>query len=277
RGCLARLGGSMGFLTDLTTQLRRDLADHPLDEGALMARATARPPARDFEGALRDSHGRPAIIAEVKRASPSAGSIAEATDPVAQASAYEEGGAAAVSVLTEPDHFHGSLLDLEAVRAMVQLPVMRKDFLVHPAQLIEARAHGADAVLLITSSCSDAELTSLLAMADDLGLGVVLETHSDEDLVRASATDASIIGVNARNLETLEVDVPGALSRLEGIARERVAVMESGIATRRDALAAVAAGASAILVGEALMRAADPSAMVRELTIRNDDRKGSTS
>ena len=255
----------MGFLTDLTQRLRDDLVRHPLDEGALMARANARPSARDFEAALRGSVRRPAIIAEVKRASPSVGVIADGADPVVQVRAYEAGGAAAVSVLTEQRHFHGSLLDLESVRAMVQLPVLRKDFLVHPAQLIEARAHGADAVLLITSCCSDDELTSLLSMASDLRLGVLLETHSDEDLLRALATDAAVIGVNARDLETLEVDVPGALARLERVGTDRVSVMESGIATHADALAAVSAGASAILVGEALMRADDPGAKLREL------------
>ncbi len=148
----------MGFLTDLTQRLRDDLTRAPLDEGALMARAMARPPVRDFEAALRVSVRRPAVIAEIKRASPSAGKIAEDADPVERARVYQAGGAAAVSVLTEPHHFHGSLLDLESVHAMVQLPVLRKDFLVHPSQLIEARAHGADAVLLITSCCSDAEI-----------------------------------------------------------------------------------------------------------------------
>ena len=199
----------MGFLTDLTRGLRDELARHPLDEGALLARASVRPPARDFEASLRASE-LPAIIAEVKRASPSAGPIAEDADPVARAQAYETGGAAAVSVLTEARHFHGSLTDLEAVRLAVRLPLLRKDFIVHPSQVIESRAHGADAVLLITSCCSDAELTALLAAAADLGLGVLLETHSDRDLDRALATDAPVIGVNARDLETLEVDVEGA-------------------------------------------------------------------
>lgn len=262
----------MGFLTDLTQRLRDDLARTPLDEGALMARAAARPPTRDLEAALRGSVRQPAVIAEVKRASPSAGEIADDADPVERAQAYRTGGAAAVSVLTEPHHFHGSLLDLEAVHAMVQLPVLRKDFLVHPAQLIEARAYGADAVLLITSCCSDAEIASLLSMASDLSLGVLLETHSDEDLERALATDATIIGVNARDLETLEVDVPSALARLGRIGTDRVAVMESGIAGPADARAAAGAGASAILVGEALMRAADPAALVHAMTMPATDR-----
>ena len=131
----------MGFLTDFVIDVRRELAAHPLDDGALLARASARPAARGFAAALRA--GGPALIAEVKRASPSAGAIDDDADPVARAVAYAEGGAAAISVLTEPRHFHGSLADLEAVRVSVDLPVLRKDFLVHPSQVIEARAHGA--------------------------------------------------------------------------------------------------------------------------------------
>lgn len=254
----------MGFLTDLVDDLRRALDRQPLDDAALLARARARAPARGFEEALR-AH-TPAVIAEVKRASPSAGAIAEDADPIQQAQAYREGGAAAISVLTEPAHFHGSLTDLDAVRAGVDIPVLRKDFLVIPSQLIEARAHGADAALLITSCLRDDELAAMLAIAADLDLGILLETHSDEDLDRALATDAPVIGVNARDLETLEVDPGRARSRLGRIPAERIAVMESGISSRADVEAAVAAGASAILVGEALMRAGDPRAAVRALT-----------
>ena len=134
----------MGFLTDLVAEIRRDLERRPLDDGALLARALARPPARDFLAALRDR--TPAAIAEVKRASPSAGVIAADADPAEQARRYEGAGAAAISVLTEPTHFHGSLTDLEAVRISVGIPVLRKDFLVHPSQVIQARAHGADAL-----------------------------------------------------------------------------------------------------------------------------------
>jgi indole-3-glycerol phosphate synthase len=252
----------MGFLTDLTDRLRRDLLERPLDASALMARARVRPPARDLAGALRER--RPALIAEVKRASPSAGPIAD-RDPAAQARAYAEGGAAAVSVLTETRHFHGTLVDLEAVRAAVEVPVLRKDFLVDPAQVIEARAWGADAVLLIAACLTELELIAMLRAAGDLGMTALVETHSDEDLRKALATDAQLIGVNARDLESLEVDVEGALARLGSIAGPRVAVMESGVATREDVVTAVNAGASAILVGEALMRADDPEAKVREL------------
>jgi indole-3-glycerol phosphate synthase len=206
----------------------------------------------------------PAVIAEVKRSSPSAGAIAD-RDPAEQARAYAEAGAAAVSVLTEPRHFSGSLADLRAARTAVGVPVLRKDFLVHPSQLIESRAAGADAILLITAAISAAELDALLAAAKDLGLGVLLETHSEEDLDVALATDAEVIGVNARDLETLEVDPARARARLARIPADRIGVLESGVATREDVVAAVAAGASAILVGEALMRADDPRALLRGL------------
>jgi indole-3-glycerol phosphate synthase len=260
---MARLGAPMGFLTDLTRRIRADLERHPLDDVALMSRAATRPPTRDFAAALAGHV--PAVIAEVKRASPSAGSIDENADPSERASAYEAGGAAAVSVLTEPRHFDGSLVDLEAVRASVQVPVLRKDFLVLPSQLIESRAHGADAVLLITSCLNDDELTAMLAAASDLGLGVLLETHSDDDLERALETPVSIIGVNARDLETLQVDVGEALARIARVPRDRRVVMESGVSTPEQVRAAVDAGASGILVGEALMRAPDPRAALRTL------------
>ncbi|CAN5780785.1 indole-3-glycerol phosphate synthase TrpC [soil metagenome] len=253
----------MGFLTDFMVRSRRDLAEHPLDEGGLLVRASARPPARGFLDALRAA--APGLIAEVKRASPSAGPIAEHADPVARATAYVEGGAAAISVLTEPRHFQGSLADLEAVRVSVQVPVLRKDFIVHPGQVIEARAHGADAVLLITAALTDGELSIMLALACDLGMGSLVETHTDEELDRAVASGAEVIGVNARDLESLEVDVTGALERIRRLPHDRVGVFESGVRTRADVDAAIDAGASAILVGEALMRAGDPRAAIRAL------------
>jgi indole-3-glycerol phosphate synthase len=253
----------MGFLTDLTNERRRHLAARPLDEGALLARASARPPARDLVHALRVSS--PALIAEVKRASPSAGEIDDAVDPVERASAYADGGAAAISVLTEQRHFHGSLADLQAVRVSVPVPVLRKDFLVHPAQVIEARAWGADAVLLITASLSDDELAAMLAVTHDLGMEALVETHADEELARAVDAGAGVIGVNARDLESLEVDVDRALARMRRVPGDRLAVFESGVRTRADVEAGVAAGASAVLVGEALMRAPDARAAAREL------------
>jgi indole-3-glycerol phosphate synthase len=257
----------MGFLTDLVARLRDDLREHPLDDAALMARASAMPPTRDFESALRAAAPL-AVIAEVKRASPSAGPIAEDANASMLARAYADGGAAAISVLTEPRHFHGSIADLQAVRSSVALPVLRKDFVVHPAQVIESRAAGADAVLLIVAALTDGELRALLEAAADLGLAPLVETHSDDDLRRALATEARVIGVNARDLESLEVDLEGALVRLGRVEEGRVAVLESGVATRGDVDAALAAGASAILVGETLMRAEDPARAVRKLLWR---------
>jgi indole-3-glycerol phosphate synthase len=253
----------MGFLSDLVERIRADLERSPLDESALLARAMASPPARDLAAALREADA-PAVIAEVKRASPSAGAIREA-DPAEQARAYESAGAAAVSVLTEARHFDGSLLDLQAARRAVSLPVLRKDFVVHPAQVIEARAAGADAVLLIASAVSETELKALLASAIDLGLGALVEAHREEDLDRALATEAELIGVNARDLETLEMHPDRALALLRRIPRDRLAVAESGVGTRADVERVVQAGANAILVGEALMRAEDPAAKLREL------------
>jgi indole-3-glycerol phosphate synthase len=252
----------MGFLTDLVGDLRRRLERDPLDESGLMAVAMHLPPARPFEDALRGS--RPALIAEYKRASPSAGAIAE-PDVASQARAYEEGGAAAISVLTEPTRFDGALADLRAVRLAAGLPVVRKDFLVHPAQVIESRAAGSDAILLIAAALSELELKGMLAVAADLGLGALVETHSEEDLAKALATDAPVIGVNARDLETLEVDVERALAMLPDVPSDRVAVLESGVSTRVDVERAIDAGAGVVLVGETLMRSPDPAATIRSL------------
>lgn len=257
----------MGFLTDITAQLRSRYAE-PADLGQLRAAAAAAPPARDLAAALRAGASTAAgiaLIAEVKRASPSAGVIADDVDPVRQAVAYDSAGAAAVSVLTEPSHFHGSLEDLRAVRDSVDVPVLRKDFIVHEAQVFEARAAGADSVLLITACLADDELSALLARSRDLGMEPLVETHADADIQRALATDARIIGVNARDLETLEVDVLAARRRVATIGPGRVVVAESGIRDRLDVEALRSAGASAILVGETLMRSGDPAATAADL------------
>jgi indole-3-glycerol phosphate synthase len=252
----------MGFLTDLIGDLRRRLEREPLDESGLLTVAMHLPPPRPFEDSLRGT--RPALIAEYKRSSPSAGSIAD-PDVASQARAYAEGGAAVISVLTEPTRFDGALADLRAVRLAVDLPVLRKDFLVHPAQVIESRAAGGDAVLLIAAALSELELKGMLAVAADLGLGALIETHSEDDLAKAVATDAPVIGVNARDLETLEVDVERALAMLPEVPSDRVAVLESGVSTREDVERAIDAGARGVLVGETLMRSADPRATIRSL------------
>ena len=252
----------MGFLTDVLDDLRRRLERDPLDEPGLLAVAMHLPPPRPFEDALRSAP--PALIAEYKRSSPSAGAISE-PDVASQARAYEEGGAAAISVLTEPTRFDGALADLRAVRLAVSLPVLRKDFLVHPAQVIQSRAAGGDAVLLIAAALSELELKGMLAVAVDLGLDALVETHSEEDLAKALATDAPVIGVNARDLETLEVDVERALAMLPDVPSDRVAVLESGVSTREDVERAIDAGAGAVLVGETLMRSPDPGVTIRSL------------
>jgi indole-3-glycerol phosphate synthase len=234
----------MGFLSDLVAERRWRLDRQPVDDAALMARAMAGPPPRDFVAALRAR--TPAVIAEIKRSSPSAGVIAD-RDPTERARAYAEAGASAISVLTEPVHFHGSLADLRAARLACELPVLRKDFLLVP-------------LLLIAACLSPNELAAMLAAAADLGLGALVETHADADVDRALEAGAEVIGVNARDLETLEVDVDRALGHLRRIPEDRVRVMESGISTPEHVRAAVGAGASAILVGETLMRADDPRA-----------------
>jgi indole-3-glycerol phosphate synthase len=252
----------LGFLTEMVERVRKDLRDRPLAPGNLLLRTRALPPAADFEGALRTPDV--SLIAEVKRASPSAGDIAE-VDAGTQAEAYQAAGAAAVSVLTEPRHFNGSLADLRAVRRRTTVPVLRKDFLVHPSQIIESRAEGADAVLLISAALSPAELEELRLAAEDLGMSALVEVHSERDLDRAMGSGARMIGVNARDLETLEVDTDAALALAERVPPDLLLVVESGIRTRRQVERAVRAGAHAVLVGESLMRAADPAAAVREL------------
>ncbi|HET8525419.1 MAG TPA: indole-3-glycerol phosphate synthase TrpC [Actinomycetota bacterium] len=253
----------MGTLTELVDGVRRRMERDPPDEGRSMALAMKRPPARGFERALREADP-PGVIAEFKRASPSAGEIAD-VDVADRARAYEAGGACAISVLTEPTRFWGALADLQAARLACRLPVLRKDFLVHPAQVIESRASGADAVLLIAAALTELELKALRSTAADLGMDALVETHSRDDLDKALATDAPVVGVNARDLETLEVDVDRALELLSEIPGDRVAVLESGVSSREQVERALEAGARAVLVGEALMRAADPEAMVREL------------
>ena len=239
-----------GVREDLAARERRtSLSDV---EGAVLSAA----PALDAESVLR----RPglSLIAEVKRASPSVGALSDIPDPGALAGAYAAGGAAAVSVLTEGRRFAGSLDDLDAVRGAVEVPVLRKDFVVSGYQVWEARAHGADLVLLIVAALTDVELTSLLAEAGELGMTALVEVHDEVETQRAVDAGASVIGVNARNLKTLEVH-PDTFSRLRPLIPDQcVTVAESGIAGPDDAAAYAAQGADAVLVGEALVRTGDP-------------------
>ena len=203
------------------------------------------------------------IIAEIKRASPSKGDIAPGLDAVAQAQAYERGGAAAISVLTEPQQFGGSLEDLKAVAAAVSVPVLRKDFIVHAVQIWEARACGASAVLLIARALSPERLQSLYDAALEAGLEVLIEVRDHAELERGLATGARVIGVNNRNLETLVIDPQTAPLLLPSIPPDRIAVAESGMAGLADASAAQVAGADALLIGSAISASADPEGAVQ--------------
>jgi len=206
-----------------------------------------------------------AVIAEVKRSSPSKGALADIPDPAALAAAYEAGGAAAISVLTEERRFGGSLDDLVRVRLAVSVPVLRKDFVVSAYQLFEARAAGADLVLLIVAALTDPELVCLVERARSIGLTPLVEVHTDEEVSRAVTAGAEVIGVNARNLQTLAVD-PTTFARLApqippGIVR----VAESGVRGPRDVIELARAGADVVLVGEALVTGRDPRSGVADL------------
>lgn len=220
---------------------------------SLAAQAAQAPEVRDFAAALASDEGL-SLVAEFKRRSPSAGALAAAADPAEVAAAYEAAGAAALSVLTDAPHFGGSLDDLAAARAACALPVLRKDFLVDPVQAVEARASGADAVLLIVRALPGEALSELMAAARELGMEALVEVHDAEELERALAADARVVGVNARDLATFRVDVDAALELIAEVPPDRVAVAESGIGGRQDAALAARAGADAALVGGWLMR-----------------------
>ena len=218
-------------------------------------------------GRFRDALAAPGLsaIAEVKRRSPSKGDIRIDLDPAALATAYAAGGAAAVSVLTEPHHFAGSPDDLLAVRAAVDLPVLRKDFVTSAYQVWEARAWGADAVLLIVAALDEPALRTLLAEAAEAGLDALVEVHTAPEAEVAAAAGAALVGVNARDLATLEVDPDRFTAVRQTLPPGTVLVAESGIRDRAGVQAAADAGADAVLVGEALVRAPDPTRAVRDL------------
>ena len=206
-----------------------------------------------------------ALIAEIKRRSPSAGVIQSELDPTTHAGAYAAGGAAAISVLTDQPFFGGSLADLETVVASVAIPVLRKDFILDELQLVEARAAGASAVLLIVRALDTPVLRALARAAHGMGLGTLVEVHTEGELEAALAAEPAAIGVNSRDLATFKVDAVGALRLIAHVPKEIPAIAESGIAGRDDVARASAAGADAVLVGTFLSQAADPQALVRTL------------
>lgn len=223
-----------------------------------------RPPARDFTAAV----GRPGevrVIAEVKKASPSAGVIRPDFDPVTIATAYERNGAAAISVLTDVDYFQGSLADLTAVREAVGIPVLRKDFVLDRYQLLEARAAGADAALLIAECLPGDRLAELQRQAVAVGLHTLVELHDAEELPRVIDSGARVIGINNRDLRTFVTRLDHTLDLIAHIPADRVVVSESGIRTRADLDRLAAAGVRAVLVGESLMRSADVGRALADL------------
>ena len=255
----------MSVLDDIIVGVREDLAARqaltPLEQLKDLAQARSR--AKDGYAALRQPGV--AVIAEVKRSSPSKGALAAITDPAALAEDYELGGASVISVLTEQRRFGGSLADLDAVRARVDVPVLRKDFILSSYQLWEARAHGADLILLIVAALEQEALISLLERTESLGMTPLVEVHDEDELSRALDAGARLVGVNARNLKTLEVDrsVFGRLSPTipDGV----IKVAESGVRGPHDLLAYAAQGADAVLVGEGVVTGGHPRQAVADL------------
>ncbi len=268
----------MNRLTEILDHKRRTLGPVRARREELRAAALRRDEFRSFAGALAGDGGRTlSLIAEVKRASPSAGVIAETFDPVEIARRYEAAGANAVSVLTDERFFGGSLDDLVAVRAEVSLPVLRKDFVLEDVQIYEAAAVGADAVLLIVAALEQEELERLLAVAEACQLDALVEVHTLEEMDRALATDATIIGINNRDLTTFSVDLATTETLSEQVPPGILVVSESGIRTADDSRRVRACGVDAILVGEALMRSADvekQAVALRLATVRGPDSPG---
>jgi indole-3-glycerol phosphate synthase len=218
---------------------------------------------RDFTAAL--GQRRPAVIAEIKKASPSKGVLAEKFDPASLARAYEQGGAAALSVLTDEKHFQGSLPHLESARDATHLAVLRKDFTIDPYHVEEAAAHGADAILLIAAILTERELRDFRELAERYRMAALVEVHEEEELERAGASGARLIGVNNRNLHTFEVNLQTALRLADKIPAGAIKVAESGIHSATDIQRLTAAGYDAFLVGEHLMKSGDPTNALRAL------------
>jgi len=236
-----------------------------LSQADLEARLSGRREDRPFNEALT----RPglSLIAEFKRRSPSAGALAsESIDLATQVAAYERGGAAALSVLTDERHFGGSLADLRAARAACDLPIIRKDFIVDPYQLYEAAVNGADAVLLIVAALSDPDLRALYQEAREIDLDCLVEVHDGEELERALEAGAEVIGINNRNLDDMSVDIDTTFELMPDVPAGKTVVAESGISGREELAELDRVGVDAVLIGGALMTSSDPEAKVRELT-----------
>ena len=259
------------IVADKRDELGHRRAEVPL--ARLHEACAAMPAPRAFEDRLRPTSGRVHVIAEVKKASPSRGVLADAVDPVALARTYASHGAAAISVLTDEKYFRGHLDDLRAVRAAVDVPLLRKDFTLDEYQIWEARAAGADAILLIVAILDDPALRDLLAVAKGVGLAALVEVHTASELDRALAESPRLIGINNRDLTTFETRIETTLALLPAIPPGPIVVSESGFFTAADVRSVARAGAHAVLVGEALVRAGDPAEKLGELTRAVDGRE----
>ncbi len=256
----AQASGTLGAILAETEARLKGRSGERAEWERRAARAKAPP-----RFAARLAKAEVAVIAEVKRRSPSAGAIREGADAVTLARSYAEAGASAVSVLTEEARFGGSLEDLMRVAREVALPVLRKDFIIDPLQVYEARAAGASAILLIVRALSAERLSELARLASEIGLDALVEVHGRHELARALAVHPPAVGVNARDLETLAMDAAQAEKLLPAVPQGTVAVAESGLATRADVERAARAGADAVLVGSAAAGAADPGAVIRAM------------
>ena len=256
----------MDILSEILTTKRVEVAAAKLrvPPDVIESRARKAPPTRDFAEAILKSPP-PALIAEVKKASPSKGVIREDFDPVIIARAYAEGDADCLSILTDEQYFQGSLGYLHLIRDAVQLPLLRKDFIIDEYQIFQSRVAGADAILLIAAALDTDQIESLAATAESLGMAALVEVHNAEELARVLTTRARLIGINNRDLHTFKTTLDTTLELLPAIPPGKIVVSESGINTRADVLRLRDAGAHAILVGESLMREPDIGSKMRDL------------
>jgi len=253
----------MSVLDSIIEGVREDLAARRLPMSQLLEAIEVAPPVRDCLSALLTKEI--SVIAEVKRSSPSKGALAPITDPAGLAASYAEAGAAVISVLTEQRRFGGTLADLDAVRRAADLPILRKDFMVDEYQFYEARAHGADVILLIVAALSKNQLDDYFHLSKELGMRALIEVHTPGELESALEISPEIVGVNSRNLKTLDVDAQAFAELLPQIPNSIARVAESGISTRSDVEFAHDHGATAILVGEALVRSGNPNVAMAQL------------
>ena len=263
-------GKTLNVLDQIIEGVREDLAERKklVEVNRVLEKISEANPVLDVLPSLQSS--KLSVIAEVKRSSPSKGALAEILDPADLALSYQAGGATAVSVLTESRKFGGSLADLAAVRSAVNIPILRKDFMVDEYQIFEARAYGADIILLIVAALSDLQLSEYFALAKSLGMQVLVETHTLDEVERALLLDPEIIGVNARDLTTLKIDLDAFDRLAKAIPHGIVKVAESGISSLQDVISYRNSGAEAILVGEALVKDGDPAQMIQNFINRAD-------